>query len=77
MSVRHLWDGAVSGLAAVATLAICGVPSWFTFRAIQSGLAPTWAYAFVAVLAVIGLIMGAAFVRKSAGGIAPGADRRR
>ena len=77
MGVRHMWDGAVSGLAAVAALAICGVPSWFTFRAVQGGLAPTWAYGFVAVLAAIGLILGVAFARKAAAGIGPAADRRR
>lgn len=77
MGVRHFWDGMVSGLAAVAALAICGVPSWFTFRAIQGGLAPTWAYGFVAVLAVVGLILGVAFGRKAAAGIAPASDRRR
>ena len=77
MGLRHLWDGAVSGLAAAAAVAICGVPSWFTFRAIQGGLAPVWAYAFVALLAGIGIILGVAFARKAAAGIAPAADRRR
>lgn len=77
MAVRHLWDGAISGLAAVAAMVICGVPSWFTFRAIQGGLAPTWAYGFVAVLAAVGLILGVAFLRKAAGGIGPAQDRRR
>lgn len=77
MGVRHIWDGLVSGLAAAAAVAICGVPSWFTFRAIQGGLAPTWAYGFVAVLAAIGIILAVAFGRKAAAGIAPAADRRR
>ena len=77
MGVRHLWDGAISGLAAVAALAICGVPSWFTFRAIQGSLAPTWAWAFVVILAAIGIILGVAFARKAAAGIAPAADKRR
>ena len=77
MGLRHLWDGAISGLAAVAAMAVCGVPSWFTFRAIQGGLAPTWAYAFVALLAGIGIIMAVAFGRKAAAGIGPAADRRR
>ena len=77
MGVRHIWDGLVSGLAAVAALAICGVPSWYTFRAIQGGLAPVWVWAFVAVLAALGVILGVAFGRKAAAGIAPAADRRR
>ena len=43
MGVRHIWDGLVSGLAAVAALAICGVP----FRVVwpRSGpglLSPFW-----------------------------------
>jgi hypothetical protein len=77
MAVRHLWDGAISAVAAMAALAICGVPSWFTFRAIQGGLAPTWAYASVALLAVVGIILGVAFLRKASAGIGPAADRRR
>ena len=77
MGVRHIWDGLVSGLAAVAALAICGVPSWYTFRAIQGGLAPVWVWGFVAVLAALGVILGVAFGRKAAAGIAPAADRRR
>ncbi len=77
MAIRHLWDGMVSAAAAIAALAICGVPSWFTFRAIQGGLAPNWVYAFVAVLAAIGIVLGVAFLRKAAGGIAPSRDRQR
>ena len=77
MAVVHLWDSAVSAVTAVAAIAICGVPSWFTFRAIQGGLAPVWAYGFVAVLAGVGIILGVAFLRKAAGGISPARDRRR
>lgn len=77
MALVHLWDSAVSAMAGAASLAICGVPSWFTFRAIQGGLAPTWAYGFVAVLAAVGIILGVAFFRKAAAGIGPAADRRR
>ena len=77
MGVVHLWDSAVSAVTAVAAIAICGVPSWYTFRAIQGGLAPVWAYGFVAVLAAVGVILGVAFARKAAAGIGPAADRRR
>ena len=77
MALVHLWDGAVSAIAAVAAIAVCGVPSWFTFRAVQGGMAPTWAYGFVAALAAVGLILGVAFLRKAAGGIGPAHDRRR
>ena len=77
MAVVHLWDSAVSAVTAVAAIAICGVPSWFTFRAIQGGLAPAWAYGFVAILAAVGVILGLAFFRKAAAGIGPAADRRR
>jgi protein-S-isoprenylcysteine O-methyltransferase Ste14 len=77
MALVHLWDSAISGLAAVAALAICGVPSWFTFRAIQGGLAPTWAYLFVALLAGVGIILAVAFGRKAIEGVGPGRDRRR
>ncbi len=77
MALVHLWDSAVSAMAGAASLAICGVPSWFTFRAIQGGLAPTWAYGFVAVLAGVGVILAAAFGRKAIEGVGPGRDRRR
>lgn len=77
MSIKHMWDGAISGLAAIAALAICGVPSWFTFRAIQGGMAPNWAYIFVVVLAAVGIILGVAFLRKATAGIGPAHDQRR
>ena len=77
MALIHIADGAASAVAAVAAVAICGVPSWFTFWAIRGGIAPTWAYAFVAILTAIGLILGVAFARKAAAGIGPAADRRR
>ena len=77
MALIHIADGFVSGVAAVVALAICGVPAWFTFRAVQGGLAPAWAYGFVAVLAVVGVILGVAFGRKAMAGISPARDRRR
>ena len=37
MALIHIADGFVSGVAAVVAFAICGVPAWFTFRAVQVG----------------------------------------
>ena len=39
--MRKLVDGFLSLLAAIATVAICGVPSWFTYQAIIAKVAPT------------------------------------
>ncbi len=75
--MKAFLDGLASVLAALATIAVCGVPSWFTYKAIQADVAPTWAYAAVAALAGVGLIMTFAFVRKAAQGVAPSRERRR
>jgi len=75
--MRKLWDGFLSLLAAIATVAICGVPSWFTYQAIIAKIAPTWAWAGVAALGGVGIIMTLAFLRKAAGGISPSRDRPR
>lgn len=77
MRLIHLWDGLNSLVAAVATVLLCGAPSWFSHLAIDAGLVPFWGYAPVAALAVVGLILTVAFLRKAAGGVSPGRDRRR
>lgn len=70
-------DGATSFLAAIATIAICGLPSWFTYLAIQAGVAPWWAWISIAALAGVGLLMTFAFLGKAFNGIAPSRERRR
>lgn len=75
--VRHLWDGFKSLLAAAATIAICGLPSWFTYQAIAANVAPIWAWGAVIALAGVGIIMTLAFLRKAMSGISPSRDRPR
>ena len=75
--MRNFLDRAASFGAALFTFAVCGVPAWFTFVAVRAGLAPVWGYGFVAALAVIGLILTFAFVRKGMAGVAPTRQRRR
>lgn len=75
--MRAVIDGAVSLLAALATVAICGLPSWFTFKAIEAGVAPSWAWVSIVVLAVIGVLLTVAFLEKAAKGISPSRSRRR
>ena len=75
--MRHIVDGIASFLAALATVAICGLPSWFTYRAIEAGVAPTWAWGAVIALSAVGAIMTVAFLRKAFSGIAPSRERRR
>lgn len=77
MAFRHTVDGATSVLSAVATAAVCGLPCWFTWKAIEAGVAPVWAWAAIAALGFIGLIMVVAFLRKGFNGVAPTRERRR
>jgi len=75
--MKHILDSIASVLAALATLAACGLPTWFTYQAIQAGIAPDWAWVSVAALGAIGLILTIAFLRKAAKGVSPTRDRRR
>jgi len=75
--MRKLVDGFLSLLAAIATVAICGVPSWFTYQAIMAKVAPTWAWAGVIALGGVGIIMTLAFLRKALSGVSPSRDRPR
>lgn len=75
--MKAFLDGTASALAALATLVLCGLPSWYTYKAIDAGVAPLWAWAAIAALAGVGLVMAFAFLRKAARGIAPSRERRR
>jgi len=75
--MKAFLDGLASVLAAIATLVICGLPCYFTYIAIQSEVAPWWAWFSIAALGGVGVIMIFAFLRKAAGGIAPSRERRR
>jgi predicted FMN-binding regulatory protein PaiB len=75
--MRKLVDGFLSLLAAIATVAICGVPSWFTYQAIMTKVAPTWAWAGVIALGGVGFIMTLTFLRKAFSGVSPSRDRPR
>ena len=73
----RLWDGFLSLLAALVTVAIVGVPLWGTFLAIQNGLVPAWVWAPFVLLGFVGLVMVLAFLRKTARGVHPLRERRR
>ena len=75
--MRPVLDGAASFLAAIATFVISFLPCWFTYLAMDAGVAPSWGWAVVAILCAIGLILTFAFLRKAALGIAPSRERRR
>ena len=75
--MKALIDGFLSACAALATIVICGIPAWFTFQAIQAGLAPIWVYAPLAGLVVVAILMTTAFVGKAARGVSPSRERRR
>lgn len=75
--MRAFLDGGTSFLAALATIAICGLPCWFTFQAIQAEVAPLWAWAAIAALGGVGVLMTFAFLGKAVKGVAPSRSRRR
>ncbi|MBU2993814.1 hypothetical protein Q4555_11740 [Octadecabacter sp. 1_MG-2023] len=75
--MKSFLDGTASFLAALATIAICGGPAWFTYKAIEANVAPWWAWFFIVALAGVGVIMTVAFLRKTIGGIAPSRERKR
>ena len=74
---RNIWDGLLSLIAALLTLAVFGIPIWATHQAITYGLAPVWAYAAVVGLVFIGGNLAIAFLRKALDGVAPLRERRR
>ena len=75
--MKAFLDGLASVLAALATFAICGLPSWFTYQAIKANAAPWWAWFSVVALAGVGFVLTIAFLRKAAGGVAPTRERKR
>ena len=75
--MKAFLDGLASALAALATIAVCGLPSYFTYKAIEANVAPWWAWFSIGALSAVGLIMTLAFVRKASQGIAPSRERRR
>jgi predicted FMN-binding regulatory protein PaiB len=75
--MKPFLDGTASVLAALATILICGLPCWFTYKAIDAGVAPTWAWAAIAALGGVGVIMTFAFLRKATGGVSPTRERKR
>jgi hypothetical protein len=77
MAFQNTLDGAASFCAALITSAVCGLPAWFTVAAVRADIAPVWAYGAAGSLAVIGVILTLAFVRKGLAGVAPTRQRRR
>ncbi len=73
----RIWDGFLSLLCAFVTVAIIALPLWGTFEAIRGDLVPGWVWVPLALLALIGVIMALAFLRKAARGVHPLRDRRR
>lgn len=75
--MRALLDGSLSLIAALCTLALIGPTVWFSWVALDAGLAPAWGYIPVAGLGGVGLVLTMAFVRKGLRGIAPSRTYRR
>ncbi|EET49124.1 hypothetical protein TR2A62_1176 [Thalassobium sp. R2A62] len=63
-------------MAAVASIAICGLPAWFTYQAVQFQIAPTWAYAAAGALAAVGVLMTVSFLSKAFSGVSTSRERR-
>jgi hypothetical protein len=77
MTFRNFLDGAASFCAVLVTSGVCFLPAWFTVTAVQADIAPVWAYAAAGALALIGVILTLAFLRKGIAGIAPTRQQRR
>ncbi|KQB98356.1 hypothetical protein AL073_05655 [Loktanella sp. 1ANDIMAR09] len=77
MAFRNFLDGAASFGAALVTSGVCFLPAWFTVMAVRATIAPVWAYLAAGGLAIIGVILTLAFLRKGIAGIAPTRQRRR
>lgn len=74
---KNILDGLLSLLAALATLAVFGLPIWATHQAITYGLAPVWVYVAVIGLVFVGGNLAIAFLRKALDGVAPLRERKR
>lgn len=73
----RVWDGFLSGLCALATVGIIGVPLWAAGQATRAGLVPVWVWGALGLLGFVGLVMVVAFGRKALRGVHPLRDRRR
>ena len=77
LRVIRLWDGFLSGLCALITLAVVGMPLWAAVRALRADMVPVWFWVPVVMLGLVGVVMLAAFARKAGRGVHPLRDRRR
>lgn len=75
--MRHVFDGLMSLLCALATLGLCGVPAWCSHLAIRYGLVPTWLYAIIGIFGFMAILLAFDFLRKAVSGVAPLNERRR
>lgn len=74
---KNIWDGVLSVFAALATIAIFGVPIWASHQAITYGIVTQWAYIALIGLVFIGGNLAIAFIRKAVAGVAPLRERKR
>jgi hypothetical protein len=72
-----MFDSLLSFFSAVFTAAVALIPAWYAHMAIDSGLAPVWAYVFIAGLVFVAAVMIFAFLRKAKDGVSPLRERRR
>ncbi len=75
--IRRIWDGFLSLIAAALAAGVSMVPAWYSYQAINTGIAPVWVWASIAGLVAVGGIMILAFLRKAGNGIGPLRERRR
>jgi hypothetical protein len=75
--MTRILDGLASLAAALIALVVTLPCAWFTIASARAGTAPVWAWAPAVVLALLGLVLGVAFLRKALRGIAPSRDKRR
>jgi len=75
--MKVFFDGLLSGLAAIFTLIVCGLPGFAAFQSIKFGIVSEWFYAPLIGLGFIGILLTFSFARKAFKGISPSRSRRR
>ena len=77
LHVIRLWDGFLSAVCALVTVIVIGLPLWAAYRAVSALLVPLWFWVPMVLLALVGIVLIYAFLRKAARGVHPLRERRR
>jgi len=74
---RNIWDGLLSLLACLLTIAAFAAPTWATYSAVTYGIVPAWFYIPLLGAVFVGANLAIAFLRKALDGVSPLRSRKR